>query len=979
MRVTPSRRAWQRWLRLLGAALPLALYAPRALADDVADEADVQFNLGAEEYQAGHHERALAHFLASNRLVDNKNVLFNIARCYEQLRRFPEAHRYYERALAAESAPEAAAGIRRALERIAGRVALLQITTDPPGASIYLDRKDLGERGASPRTMALPPRTYRVIAALEGYRDATSEPVTLRIGSERAVTLQLERIVGRVSVVGAPGSSVRLDADNTPELCSTPCSVVTTPGQHVLILGRSGARPSRVPVSVIADQSTSIDADRVLDAGSLLIRTDEPGAVIEVDGVARGVTPAQLSLPVGQHRLSVRLTGFRPVERDVLIAANQELRLDLSLSAAESVEAASRLSEPVEQAPASVSLISGQELRAMRYPTLAEALRGTRGVFSSDDRGYPALGFRGFGRLGSYGNRVLVTLDGAPMNDDWIWSSYVGFDQRADLEDIERIEIVRGPGSALYGTSAFSGVVNLVTRTDGVPTSREVGVSAAADGVARARARFTQRFGEQGMVWASLAAGQSQGRDFFFPEYVADGPPEVAGVARDIDHARFVTFTGRARYRNLSLSWSLNHHDKQLPTGQFETLFGDGRTRQADTRGFADARLELPLGGFVTSVTRVHGNFYAYRGDFARSPGEGGLERNVYDSAWAGAEQRFVIAANDSLGLNVGAEGQLHPSIEQSGSTELGGPYFDDRQEFTVGAVYGTVDVRPMRAVKLSAGGRFDYYSTFGGSFNPRLALIIEPRDGTNIKLIGAKAFKAPSVYERTYAFIGQDPNPQLQPENIYSAELELSQRFENHVVATVAAYANYIADLISLESARDGSDDVQFQNTGTPVGTLGAELEVRRDFRAGWMLVATYSLQRSTYLASKGLGALIDQERSPVLREVPNSPHHLASLKAALPLLGPELSLMQRLTFEGQRYDTEDDASSPTPQTRTDASLSWDVVLSGKEQRFGLDYALGVYNAFDSRPHNPVSSEFRQRSIPILGRSFLAAMGLTF
>ena len=87
----------------------------------------------------------------------------------------------------------------------------------------------------------------------------------------------------------------------------------------------------------------------------------------------------------------------------------------------------------------------------------------------------------------------------------------------------------------------------------------------------------------------------------------------------------------------------------------------------------------------------------------------------------------------------------------------------------------------------------------------------------------------------------------------------------------------------------------------------------------------------------------------------------------------------MQRLTFEGQRYDTEDDASSPTPQTRTAASLSWDVVLSGKEQTFGLDYALGVYNAFDSRAHNPVSSEFRQRSIPILGRSFLAAMGLTF
>ena len=109
-----------------------------------------------------------------------------------------------------------------------------------------------------------------------------------------------------------------------------------------------------------------------------------------------------------------------------------------------------------------------------------------RGIYISDDRGYQSLGFRGFGRPGAYGNRVLITMDGAPLNDDWLWSSYVGFDLRADLEDIDRIEVVRGPGSVLYGTSAFSGVVNLVTRARDVPTSREVSVSASAGSTARA-------------------------------------------------------------------------------------------------------------------------------------------------------------------------------------------------------------------------------------------------------------------------------------------------------------------------------------------------------------------------------------------------------------------------------------------------------------------------------------------------------------
>ncbi|HTV19474.1 MAG TPA: TonB-dependent receptor [Polyangiaceae bacterium] len=953
-----------------------------ARADDVADEADTQFNLGAEEYQAGNFERALSHFLSSNRLARNKNVLFNIARCYEQLRRFPEAHRYYTRALEVETNAQASASINQALARIADRVALLEITTEPPGARIYLDRKDLGERGAAPQVMALPPRSYRVIAELDGYRDATSEPVQVRIGSQRSLALKLERIVGTIAVGGTPGAIVRLDADNTPELCQTPCKVQAGPGQHTLILSKDGTRTSRIPVSVQADQTSAIEPELVAEQGSLVVNADESGAGIDIDGVAQGFTPAVLSLPVGSHRVVVSMRGFRPIQRDVVIGANQQVRLDLELFSSDSVEAASRVVEPIELAPASVSLITSQELRAMRYPTLVEALRGTRGIFTSDDRGYQALGFRGFGRLGSYGNRVLVTLDGTPLNDDWIWSSYVGFDLRTDLEDIDHIEVVRGPGSVVYGTSAFSGVVNLVTRSEDAPSAREVGLSVAADGVARARARITQRFGKDVGLWASISAGQSEGRNFFFPEYVADGPPQVAGNSRGIDGARFATFTGRMRYEALSFAWSLHHHDKQLPTGQFETLFGDGRTSQADTRGFAEARLELPIGGWMTSLTRVHGNLYAYRGDFARSPVDEGLETNSYDSVWAGAEQRFVITPGPALTLSLGAEGQLHPSARGNGATETEGIYLDDEQDFAIAALYGSVDLRPVPALKFSLGGRLDYYSNFGSSFNPRLALIMQPYDGGNIKLIAAKAFKAPSVYELSYAFIGQLASPDLTPENIYSLELEFSQRLSSNVVATVAVYTNYISDLISLEDAlpsEDGTENVQFQNTNTPVGTLGGELEIRRDWKEGWMIAATYSLQKSNYLASEGLDALLTLDRSSDFREVPNSPIHLASLKAAVPLMGRALTWMNRLTFEGQRYDTDDSADSETVQTRTDAALIWDVVLSGQEARWGFDYSVGVYNAFDSQARVPVSDEFRQRTIPILGRSFLASAGLTF
>src|SRR6185295_18303752 len=173
----------------------------------------------------------------------------------------------------------------------------------------------------------------------------------------------------------------------------------------------------------------------------------------------------------------VSLRGFRTVERQVDVVANKQTQLDVTLFTADSVEAASRIAEPVEDAPASVTLIPSNELRSMRYPTVATAVRGVRGVFVSDDRGYKSLGFRGFGRPGDYGNRVLILVDGHPTNDNWLWSSYVGYDLRTDIEDIDRIEVVRGPGSVLYGTGAFSGVVNLVTDARGTPEGREVGVS----------------------------------------------------------------------------------------------------------------------------------------------------------------------------------------------------------------------------------------------------------------------------------------------------------------------------------------------------------------------------------------------------------------------------------------------------------------------------------------------------------------------
>lgn len=962
----------------------LLTFAFPARADDVADEADHLFTLGAEHYQQKDYKGALQYFLASNRLVRNRNVMFNIARTYENLREPADAYRYFQRALDGETDAAQKQRIKDALTRLGPSVALLKVETDPPGATLYLNRKDLGDRGTSPQTIALSPGSYTVIAELAGYDDATSPKVDIRLGTERAVSLKLTRVIGTLRIAGAAGAEVRIDGDDGPVLCTAPCDAPVPPGQHVLVLTKAGFRTTRQSVQMRANQVTEVKPDFEAETGSLVVNADEREAVIEVDGKTQGFTPAVLTVPVGKHLLHVGLRGFRPVEQTVEIKAGEQTQVDLQLLTAESVEAASRTAESIEDAPASVSLVTSPELRAMRYPTVAEAVRGIRGVYTSDDTAYKNVGFRGFNRPGDYGNRVLVLVDGQPINDNWLWSSYVGYDLRADIEDVERIEVVRGPGSVLYGTGAFSGVINLVSHPRDTPDGREVGVSVAGDGVARGRIRYTQHFGKDAGVSTSVAAAHGEGRDFFVPDFAAAGPASVNGNARGLDGFRVATWTGKAWYKAFQAQWSFNFHDKDLPVGQFDTIFGDGRAHQIDSRSFLELKFEPKITDYLQSVTRAHANVYWYRGELPHVPDAGGLEHSDYDGFWVGLEQRFIVTPNQYLRLTAGGEFQLHPLVHQSGRDELSGKFLDDKQPFNLGAGYLLGDITPSKRVKIEVGGRFDAYSFSDPSINPRLAVIFKPYEGGNIKVMGGKAFRAPSIYERyNTAGGGQQENPNLGAENLYQTEIEYSHRFTPTVVGLVSVYGNYITDLIALRELPQSTPQVpaySYQNTQAPVGTLGAELELRREWKEGWMVSGSYSFQKSRYLASKGLGDAFKFEQDPNLREVANSPNHLAYLKGGVPLLSRALMLMTRLGFEGPRFDRNDTNGPTQPtQTKTPAALLWDMVLSGSETRWGLQYAIGVYNLFDARWRVPVSTEFTPVTIPQSGRTLLALASVTF
>ena len=223
------------------------------------------------------------------------------------------------------------------------------------------------------------------------------------------------------------------------------------------------------------------------------MQTDELGAAVIVGDRTLGFTPGVIpNVPAGEQRVKFVLQGYRPVERTVVIKPGEQAALEgVRLDPVHEVTAVSRYAEQVEDAPSSVSVIDGQELRAFGYPTIAEALRGVRGVYLLNDRAYQSIGIRGLGQPNGYGNRVFVLSDGQPMNDNLLNSSYVGSDGRSDLHDVERIEVVRGPGSLLYGTGAISGVVNLVTRSRDEPDSVHVGFGTYDNAAIRGRAGST--------------------------------------------------------------------------------------------------------------------------------------------------------------------------------------------------------------------------------------------------------------------------------------------------------------------------------------------------------------------------------------------------------------------------------------------------------------------------------------------------------
>jgi outer membrane receptor for ferrienterochelin and colicins len=334
-------------MRLFVATLILTLLSVTPAWADNASEARLQYELGSELYRQKRFTEALERFIASNRLVPNPNVVFNIANIYVLLGKreaardarrstewYVEAFNWTETLLAmatAKADKQDAAALRAS---ILPRVAVVQVQSEPAGAEIFIDRESLGSVGRTPRDVATTAGDHPVIVKLSGHRPGTAQ-VTAKLGVVTSSRLVLERIVGVVQVTTLPAGARVQSFPGSLDVGTTPTSTRLPIGDARLTFTLPGYVSQTREIVVREGETTTVEVDlqRAADRAARLTVVGQPeGAIVRLGGRAVGKLPLTLSgLDPGRQSLEVAADSHDPWRGDLLLEAGGATRVDATL------------------------------------------------------------------------------------------------------------------------------------------------------------------------------------------------------------------------------------------------------------------------------------------------------------------------------------------------------------------------------------------------------------------------------------------------------------------------------------------------------------------------------------------------------------------------------------------------------------------------------------------------------------------------
>ena len=434
----------------------------------------------------------------------------------------------------------------------------------------------------------------------------------------------------------------------------------------------------------------------------------------------------------------------------------------------DTVVTATRIPTAAERVPAAVTVITREDIEERGYQTLAEALRAVPGLRLVQAGG---IGQQGSAFLrGSNSRHVLVLLDGVPVNDPSEPNGAFNFGNEL-LGDIERIEVVRGPGSSLYGSGAIGGVINLVTRR------APAGVRAQAFGDLAAGSQRTVR-GTLGLAgtteaWDYMLAGQSMSSrayDATPGRFLAD-TGEREGFRGHAGTARLALRPGPGTRIEGLLRWRQNRAGLDDVPDDDPNYSGDDRRWYGQLRGeteLLDGAWTTGLRAAVTEDRRRYTNL-PHAGSSAETNDLFRGQRQVFD--WGNRLRLGDLGTAEGVELAFGATHERETSDSSSGS-----PFFltvtnaSARQT----ALHAGVQARFLGRLDLSAGIRQDLSDDYDGFTAWRIGAVLAlPEASSRLRASAGTAFKAPSLFQR-FGRIGGffRGNPDLDPERSFAWEV---------------------------------------------------------------------------------------------------------------------------------------------------------------------------------------------------------------
>jgi outer membrane cobalamin receptor len=622
------------------------------------------------------------------------------------------------------------------------------------------------------------------------------------------------------------------------------------------------------------------------------------------------------------------------------------LTMDLEqLMKIEIVVAGSKREQEARDVASFVSVVSAAEIKEHGYRTLADALRTLPGFYVSNDRNYSYVGIRGFSRAGDWNSRILLLLNGVRTNESVYDLAYLGEEFSVDVDLIDRIEVIRGPSSALYGGNAFFAVINIVTRPGSSLAGTEVTTSAASFGTYSGRASYGRTFTNDADVLVSATYSDGRGRDLFYPEF--NSPLTNNGLANGVDHESFRKILVTASKGNFSFQANTVSREKALPTASYATIFNDKRTRTTDGLSLASLTYDRALLDGASFSTRIDAGRYTYDGEYAYYPNLP-PNKDLAEGEWVGLAVDAAHKIGSRQFLTYGAE--FRDNFKQMMRNFDPQPfvlYSDVQNNTTREGVFAQDEIRLADPLMFYTGMRLDKYEGLSLVTSPRAALIYTPNPATTFKLLAGRAFRAPNEYELHYSNFQFKANPLLQPEHIETLEL-IAQRFiGGGVQVSASAFQNSLTHLKNQHL--DPVDSLYvFDNRGA-IQSKGLELGLNVNRGHGLTGQLSYSLQRTD---------------DPVTGiDLTNSPEQIVQAELRSSIFGSGAIA----SVDAQYMSTRSTLAGTAAGSHVLTNLSLFA-----PRTFGrFDLSATVYNVFGIAYGDPVGDGFSQATIQQDGRNF--------